>query len=282
VIADHFGFDSLTEYTTPLQGAFIIACLGWIALRWSKEAFVHLAEKSEKLGIATGTVYAINKLVSFLIVILILMIILPLFHISIAPLLAFGGIGVAGIAFAAQDIIANFFGGAMLHFTRNFSIGDAIVIPSQSDFQGIVKEIGWYITAVKDYYGRPVYFPNAMFTKMHVINEARRTHRRIKEIIPIGYDALPIVEKIVKELNEVIAAHPSVDNKQSCSISLLTFGEDGLHIFVYLLVYKMGYIQFLQVKQEILLLAEKVIKKHGAEICFPTTNIRLSQMPDKN
>lgn len=281
VIATHFGADDLTKYTGPLQGAFIISCLGWLALRWVKEVFKHLADKAEKLGVRAGTLYAISKLCSFLIVIITLMIIFPLFDISIAPLLAFGGIGVAGLAFAAQDIIANFFGGAMLHFTRSFSIGDQIVIPSQSDFQGVVKEIGWYITMIEDYYRRPVYFPNATFSKTHVINESRRTHRRIKETITIGYDALPNIRQIVEELNERIGAHPEVDNSQSFSITFTNFGEYGLQIFAYLLVYKMGYIKFLQIRQEIFLMIEEVIRKHGAEICYPTTNIHLTQVPQK-
>jgi MscS family membrane protein len=208
VLAIHYKFDSLSKYTGPLKGAFIVACLGWLALRWTKEAFKHLAAKSQKLGVAPGTIFALSKLCSFVIMIIVLMIIFQIFGIGIAPLLAFGGIGVAGIAFAAQDIIANFFGGAMLHFTRIFSIGDEIVIPTQNNFEGVVKEIGWYITVIEDYYRRPVFFPNATFTKSYVINESRRTHRRIKETITLGYDAVPDLEKIINELMQKVGAHP--------------------------------------------------------------------------
>ncbi len=276
VVAIHFKLEALAKYTGPLKGAFIVACFGWLALRWIKESFKQLAQKSQKIGVDPGTIFAISKLCSFVALIIFLMIIFQIFGIGIAPLLAFGGIGVAGIAFAAQDIIANFFGGAMLHFTRIFSIGDEIVIPSQSNFEGMVKEIGWYITIVEDYYRRPVYFPNATFTKSQVINESRRSHRRIKETLTIGYDALPNLEKILAEFNEKVGSHPEVDNTQSFSITFMKFGDYGLQIYVYLLVHKMGYIKFLRTKQELLLIMEEIVHKFGAEFCYPTTNVHLT------
>lgn len=277
VAAAHFKFEILEKYAGPLQAAIIVACFGWIVLRWVKEAFKHLAEKSQKLGVDPGTIFAVHKLCTFVVIILILMIIFQIFGISIAPLLAFGGIGVAGLAFAAQDIIGNFFGGAMLHFTRIFSLGDEIVIPSQSNFMGIVKEIGWYTTVVEDYFRRPVYFPNATFTKSYVINESRRTHRRIKETVSIGYEALPNIETIIDELIERIGSHPDVDNTQSFSISVANFGHYGIEIFLYILIYKVGYIRFLRIKQEVYLIISDVLKKYGAELTYQTTNVNLQQ-----
>lgn len=277
IAAGHFKLDAIEKYMGPLQASVIVACCGWILLRWVNEVFKHLAEKSQKLGIDTGTVFAINKLCTFVVIIIVLMVIFQVFGLSVTPLLAFGGIGVAGLAFAAQDIVGNFFGGAMLHFTRIFSLGDEIVIPSQSNFMGIVKEIGWYTTVVEDYYRRPVYFPNATFTKAFVINESRRTHRRIKETITLVYEALPNIETIIDEMIEQIGAHPDVDNTQSFSISLNNFAEHGLEIFIYILIYKVGYVRFLRIKQEIYMIIEKIVKKYGAEFCYPTTNVALTK-----
>jgi len=281
VIVTHFGLESFAKYTGPLKGAFVVACLGWLVLRWIKDVFFHLSEKAHLYGVSKGTFFAVNKLCSVLVVLITTMIILQVFGIGIAPLLAFGGIGVAGLAFAAKDIIANFFGGAMLHFTGIISIGDEVVIPSHSNFEGVVKDIGWYITRFEDYYRRPVFFPNATFTSSQVINESRRSHRRIKEIITIDYASQANLEKIIEELKEKVGAHPEVDNSQSFSISFFKFGDYGLQIFIYILVYKMGYIKFLQTKQEVFLLVEEVVNKFGAEFTYPTSNVNLMQVPPK-
>jgi MscS family membrane protein len=279
VFAGHFGVEQVVKYIHPFRNAFIVSCITWVVQRWINEGFKHLAKKSEKLGVAPGTLYALSKLTSFILVILALLIIFPMFGMDVAPLLAFGGIGVAGIAFAAQDMIANFFGGAMLHFTRIFSIGDQIAIPSKENFRGIVKEIGWYITLIEDYDRRPVYFPNALFTKSQVINETRRTHRRINETVSIRYDDLPNVEAIVVDLRKEIAAHPKVDASQSFGISLSGYGDYGIDILLYLLVQKMPYPQFMQVKQELLMIVAEVIQRHEAEFCYPTSNVNITQFP---
>lgn len=280
VLFTHFGLEDVTKFIRPLKGAFIVACLGWLSQRWVREAFRHFAKRSEQLGVATGTIYALNKLSSFLIFILTLLIIFQIFGLDVGPILAFGGIGVAGVAFAAKDMIANFFGGAMLHFTRIFSIGDAIVISSK-DFRGIVKEIGWYTTMAEDYYRRPVYFPNALFTTTDIINESRRTHRRIRETIAIRYDDMPNLEKILQELNEKVAAHPQVDPSDSFSITFSKFGTSGLEIFLYVLVNRMSYIKFLTTQQEVFFIVQEVVSKYGAEFCYPTTIVHLNQMPLK-
>ncbi len=279
VFGTHFGFPGIARYVRPLKVAFIVVCFSWIGLRWIKEVFNHLAKKSEKLGVAPSTMYALNKLSSFVLSIIALIIIFQIFGLNVLPLLTFGGIGVAGLAFAAKDIIGNFFGGAMLHLTRNFSVNDQVVIPAQNNFEGVVKEIGWYITVVEDYYRRPVYFPNALFAKTQVINASRRNHRRIKETISIRYDDIPNLEKIVEELQEKVGAHPQVDNTQSFSITFTKFGNHGLEIYLYLLIYQMPYVKFLRAQQEVLMIVREVVSKYGAEFCYPTMTVNLAQTP---
>jgi len=277
VLVTHAGLDAISRFVHPIKPAFIVGCFGWMALRWNHYAFIRLAKKSEKLGVAPSVIYALSKLSSFVLLILTLLIIFQVVGIGIGPLLAFGGIGVAGIAFAAKDMMANFFGGAMLHFTRIFSIGDEVVIPSKDNFNGEVKEIGWYTTKIEDYYRRPVYFPNALFSQVHVINESRRTHRRIKETVTIRYEDMPKLEKIIEELREKIGGHPDVDDSQSFSITFNKLGDFGLDIYAYILVYRMGYIKFMRVRHELLMIYQEVVGKHGAEFAFPTTEVHLKQ-----
>ena len=277
VIATEFGLEEVAKYARPLKGAFIIACIGWIVLRWIREGFSHLAKKSEKLGVSTNTIAALNKLSTVVVSILVLIFIFQIFGLNVGPLLTFGGVGVAGVAFAAKDMVSNFFGGAMLHITRIFTIGDEIVIPSKDDFQGIVKEIGWYTTMVLDYYKRPVYFPNALFSTVHVINESRRTHRRIKETISLRYEDLPKVETIIKGMEEKLSAHVDVDEMESFSITLFHYGPVGIDIYLYFLVHRMPLIKFLKTKQELFLIIKEVVEENGAEFAFPTTNVNLFQ-----
>lgn len=265
VVVTHFGLDSIANVVHPLRIAFVVACFGWIVLRWVKYTFKHLAKKSEKLGVSPSTIYALSKLSAVVVSILTLLVIFQIFGMNVGPLLAFGGIGMAGITLAAKDMISNFFGGTMLHISRIFTIGDEVVIPAQNNFEGEVREIGWYTTMIEDYSRRPVYFPNALFSNTHVINESRRSHRRIKATVAIRFEDAACLEKILEELKEKIGAHPDIDNSQSFSIALNNLSDNGIEIYAYLLVYKMGFVKFLGVKQNVFLIIQEVVSKHGAE-----------------
>ena len=114
------------------------------------------------------------------------MIVLQVWGLNLAPLIAFGGIGAAAIGFAGKDVIANFFGGLMLHINRSFMVGDLIQMPD-SHLEGYVEEIGWYLTTVREKKkGR--YTCPMRFSRMRVINGARMTHRRIEEKIGVRYE----------------------------------------------------------------------------------------------
>jgi MscS family membrane protein len=275
VVASHLGFEDISESMGTLRSGFIVACVGWIALRWLKAAFERLHQKSSALGVAPGTIHALSKLSAFVVAIITLMLIFTVYGFNILPLLAFGGIGMAGVAFAAQDIIGNFFGGAMLHFTRPFVIGDMVSIPSQQMFEGTVEEIGWYMSMLRSFDKEPVYFPNALFTKMNVVNLSRRTHRRIRETVGLRYDDMSKINPIIAALKPRLLAHPKVDNNQIFNVVLDKYGDYGLNLYIHLLTTAVLYSDFLDVKHDVLMIAYDVIYENGAEIAYPTSEVYL-------
>jgi small-conductance mechanosensitive channel len=74
----------------------------------------------------------VGKLATVAVGVLSGLIILQIFGVNIAPLLAFGSIGAASIGFAGKDVMANFCSGIMLHITRPFIIGDQIYLPEKN------------------------------------------------------------------------------------------------------------------------------------------------------
>ncbi len=56
------------------------------------------------------------------------MLILSVFDINITPFLAGAGIAGLAVALAAQDIISNFFGGAIITVDKPFKVGDRIKV----------------------------------------------------------------------------------------------------------------------------------------------------------
>jgi MscS family membrane protein len=264
VLGRHFGFGSLSEGLHPLRNALVVLCLGWLAMQW-KSAFQRSVVSTGwgKKAIDTGMIQILGRLLSMSIVVLTVMIALQMLGLNIVPLLAFGGIGAAALGFAGKDVIANFFGGLMLHVTRPFTIGDTIIHP---EVEGVVEEIGWYLTSVRDKSRRPVYVPNAVFSTALVINVSRMTHRHIEEKIGIRYEDMPHAKEIVREIREDILSHPATDRDLPVLVFLNAFGPYSLDIYVDCYILETRLDQYLRVKQEILLNIYSTIESHGAQI----------------
>jgi len=81
--------------------------------------------------------------------------------------IALGGIGGAGIAFASKDVVANFFGGLLIMFNRPFKVGDTI--KSGSKVEGKVTRIGLYATYLDTEDGNTLYVPNSIFNNSEIL-----------------------------------------------------------------------------------------------------------------
>jgi MscS family membrane protein len=253
---------------TNFRNASIIACLAWILLKWKQEIEKTLIDHA----IDTQTVYIIGKIGSLIILILSGMIILQILGLDIVPLIAFGGIGAAAVGFAAKDVIANFCGGLMLYLTRPFTVGDWVVMPDRG-IEGIIEQIGWYLTTVRDREKRPNYIPNSIFSQQLVVNSSRMSHRRIFEKIGVRYQDFEQVKPLVAALRAVIASHPRIDTHLPLHINFNGFTSCSLEIQIDVFTLATRYEEYLAVKQELLLSVYETLLAHGAEMPYPTTTL---------
>lgn len=263
ILGDRFGLAGFAAAARPFISAILIACIGWTALRWKKE-FVNSLRYDPRM-VSAGLAHTLNKIVSMVIFILTSLVILQIFHVDIWPLLAFGGIGAAAVGFASKDVISNFCGGLMLSITRPFIIGDHIVLPSQN-IEGPVEEIGWYQTILRDKEKRPVYLPNAIFSSVLVINNARMTHRRILEKIMVRFSDVARLKEILAQMRTIAKNSPVIDVSIEPLIHLNSFSESGAEVMIDIYVTTTELSQFHAGKENILFAFSDCIVKGGAKI----------------
>ncbi len=252
----------------------IVICLAWFFLRWKK--VVHrtlmahqggLKHSYDPLSLAvTGRLFTIG------VVFLTSLIVLQLLGVDIAPLVAFGGIGAAALGFASKDVIANFFGGVMLSFTRPFTVGDFVELP-QKKMSGNVEEIGWYLTSLRDVKKQPIYIPNWLFATELLINQSRISHRCLDERIEIRYDDLSKLTPILKEVRSVLEQEPLLDRKLSHYAHLLEFTSFSVQMELKAYFTCTAYQEFMQVRQKLLLRIHDILSQFGVETPVPITQI---------
>jgi MscS family membrane protein len=259
-----------------LELGFIIV-LVWTLLRLIKQAEQILTSPVKMTTpMDYTTVNAISKLSRAVVIITASLTALQSMGFSISGVLAFGGVGGIAVGFAAKDLLANFFGGFIIHLDRPFKVGDWVRSPDRN-IEGTVEHIGWRLTTVRTFDKRPLYVPNAAFTTIAVENPSRMFNRRISETIGIRYVDVSLMADIVADIRSMLENHEDIDQEQTLIVNFLAFNASSLDIMVYTFTKTIQWVRFHEVKQDVLLKISDIIESYDAEVAFPT---RTLHMPD--
>lgn len=261
---------------TVLQIGFIWIFV-WSVLRLIKEGEKILVSPLKmKTPMDYTTVNAVSKLSRAVVIITAVLIAMQSLGYSISGVLAFGGVGGIAVGFAAKDLLANFFGGFIIHLDRPFKVGDWVRSPDRN-IEGVVEHIGWRLTTLRTFDMRPLYVPNAAFTTIAVENPSRMTNRRISETIGIRYADVSQMAEVVADIRSMLENHEDIDSDQTLIVNFLAFNASSLDIMVYAFTKTVKWVEYHKVKQDVLLKISEVIEGHGAEVAFPTRTLHLAE-----
>ncbi len=275
-IAQHEAPAIIFEAIDPLRDIGVISALTWFLLRLSREgqrAYIE-GQKRRHEEVDESMVDSINRLLRSSIIITAALVILQTLGYSISGVLAFGGLSGVVAGFAAKDLLANLFGGLMIHLDRPFSVGDWIRSPDQN-IEGTVEQIGWRLTKVWTFDKRPLYIPNATFSNISVENPQRMSHRRIKETIGIRYEDSGKMDSIINKVRTMLEQHPEIDTSQTLIVNFNSFAPSSLDFFIYTFTKTTNWVRYHEIKQDVLLQIIGIIENEGAEIAFPTSTFHL-------
>ncbi len=266
------------EVFATARALIIIHGFAWFLIRLNTGIERRLLERFQADPAAAGarmdptTLHALVRVLRLVIMIVAVLITLPVLGVEVTAVLAFGGIGGIAVGFAAQDLLANFFGGLMIYLDRPFSIGDWIRSPDR-EIEGTVEKIGWRLTVVRTFDKRPLYVPNSLFNKLSLENPSRMSHRRIYETIGIRYQDAAKMDVIVEDVKAMLRNHEEIDTSQTMIVNFNSFAQSSLDFFVYTFTKTTNWVRFHEIKQDVLLRIVAIIHGHEADIAFPTTTI---------
>jgi MscS family membrane protein len=279
-VAFRQGDRSLLQYVAQVWQIGLIVSLTWFLLRLARgvERNILLTADKSPESVDATTVDAIGKLVRISIMITAALVILQELGVSVSGVLAFGGIGGLAVGLAAKDMLANFFGGLTVYLDRPFKVGDWVSSPDRT-IEGTVEQIGWRQTTIRTFDKRPIYVPNATFSTITVENPSRMSHRRIYETIGIRYDDVEKTADIVDAVKTMLQNHPEIDTSQTLIVNFNSFAPSSLDFFVYTFTKTTNWVKYHEVKQDVMLQIESIIREAGAEIAFPTSTLHLAGPP---
>lgn len=203
------------------------------------------------------------------------MLILTEFKIDITPFLAGAGIAGIALALAAQDLIGNFFGGAVITIDKPFRKGDRIKI---DDNIGDVVEIGPRSTRIRTLDNMVITIPNQKITQSVVTNYAMpdlKQKIRIPFSIAYGTSIKKAKGVLLEIAGEAAKKTPWVLADPEPKVYILEFGDSSLN--GKLVVWTNNYDAVWDVQDWINERIEERFEEEGIEIPFPQVEIRMRE-----
>lgn len=203
------------------------------------------------------------------------MAILRVFNIDITPFLAGAGIAGIAVALAAQDLISNFFGGAIITVDKPFKVGDRI---RMDDFYGDVLSVGTRSTRIKTLDNEIVTIPNNKLTTNSVINYSE-PDPRLRMTIPVsvayGTDPLKVKKILLEIAYDAIRTSDFLVSDPAPSAFFVEFGASSLNFIVR--VWTRHVVSAELVKDTINCRITERFALEGIEIPFPQLEVRMKK-----
>ena len=212
----------------------------------------------------------LSQIVKVVIVVLGITVILQEWDYDIDGFIA--GLGLGGLAFAlaAQQTLANLFGGIVIITDKPFSIGDWIRTPS---VEGTVEDINFRSTKLRTFAQALVTVPNSTLANEPVTNWSRMGKRQITFKLRITYSTpKDKIEKCVADIGNMLRQHAEI-HPETIFVSFDSFGESGLEIFLYFFTRTTNWGEFLRVKEDVNLKIMSILENEGVSLALPSTSI---------
>jgi len=197
---------------------------------------------------------------------------------DIGAIIAGLGIGGLAVALAAQDAVANIFGGVIILSQEPFKVGNRI---SVTGLEGWVTKVGLRATVMKNWYGHKITIPNKVFTNNAVANIDDRGEYWEEIPLKLRHDTtLEQVKTAIALVKEILADHPHL--RPMHWVGLSKFGEGYIEIEVWYGTisfladggkadFSDEYTKTLSVKSEINMLVLAALEREGIHLATPVT-----------
>lgn len=212
----------------------------------------------------------LSRVLKFIIAALALSIILQEWDYDINGFIA--GLGLGGLAFAlaAQQTLANIFGGIVIITDKPFSIGDWVLTPS---VEGVVEDINFRSTRIRTFAQAVVTVPNSTLANEPITNWSRMGKRRITFTLGLTYDTpRDKIEKCVQDIRAMLQNHPDI-HPETILVYFDSYGDSSLNIFLYFFTRTTVWEEFLRVKEDVNLKIMSILEDDGVSAAFPSTSI---------
>ena len=203
------------------------------------------------------------------------LIVLSYLDINITPLIAAGGVFGLAVALAAQDLISNFFGGALIVIDKPFVIGDRIKVDGYLCY---VESVGPRSTRIKTLDYQLLTIPNSKIANSVVTNYAM-PDVKLKVKIPVsvayGSDVHRVKEILMGISLDAATSTPYILTDPAPSVYFLEFGASSLDYMM--VIWAKRFNMSWEIKDHVNFEIERRFAEEGIEIPFPQMDVHMRE-----
>lgn len=182
------------------------------------------------------------------------------------------GLGVGGlaIALAAQPTLENLIGGLILFADKPIRVGN---VCKYGDDMGTVEQIGIRSTRIRGLDRTLTAIPNAVLSKMPLINYTERERMLIRVVVGVRYETSPEqLRFILAKIREMLLAHPKIYHDPARA-RFVGFGASSLDIEVFAYVMTQEGAEFFAVQEDVFLRIMDIVEQGGSSFAFPSQTL---------
>ncbi len=256
-----FGWLDLTVYGKVTWFNLIMAVLAFFVGLLASKLITIQMRRALKEKISKEHLEMLAKIISYGIMIIVIIWIMPNIGIEPSGLMVAGGIVALAIGFASQSIIGNLISGLFLMGERPVKIGDFVEISGK---MGVVEDIHIISTSIRTLDGLYIRIPNETVFTSSITNYSSNPVRRFEYTVGIRYsdDAMEAKRIIL----DVISKYPLVLVNPPPQVFVDNLGDNSVDIIIR--VWAPASVWY-DAYMELLLIIKTVIEAAGIEIPFP-------------
>ncbi len=218
----------------------------------------------------------LSKFLRFIIVAIGLSVIAQEWNFDINGFVAGLGLGGLALAFAAQELIEDFFGGIIIMTEKPFTKGDWI---KTKDVEGTVEEISFRSTRIRAFRQALVTVPNSTLANTAILNWTKMGKRQITFHLGVTKTTPKAkLQAVIQKIEHALKEHPDI-HQETIFVRFDGFSQNSLDIFLYFFTKTTVWGEYLVVKEDINLKILGILQEENVTVAFPTRTLYMEAKP---
>jgi small-conductance mechanosensitive channel len=252
--------------------AFLVAVIGILVARR-----LTLAAQRRLMQFTTidrNAAAAIQKIIFYLLIGIVIMIALPIAGIPITIFAVMGGAIAIGVGFGAQNLFSNLIAGLMIMTEKPIRLGDIVEV---GDMVGRIDDIGSRSTRIRRFDGIDVLIPNSHFIENPVVNWTL-TDADLRGTVSVGVAYGSDTRKVSELLRRAAEEQEDVLKDKDILVHFMDFADNALTFELLFWTSLSRPTGLRQLRSNIRFRIDELFREADISIAFPQRDVHLDTL----